>query len=307
MAKLEAEMAAKQARQEEKEQRGVRDVQRAWLRALWIPRCLHELLACVPRGKGRRAAATAIQRKWRRHYLRKLTKKHTGFMNAVLGVAWFLKLQVRSKRRANSANAARRFVQCYITRAVLFRITVQTFRKRVLTGQRLARSWLACQAARRAVLCRLWKRIGMRKIEQIIAKRGTERRRSLDRSKQDQDAQDAAAVARRRGAKEGAGAEDRPFDHKYSNFQRFLRQTMQEIDQADSTANDSPERKAALKGLRRRRNSVVLFGHARDVLIADALKRWRRVHVAKHAVEHNSNKRIYDADFHAGCALDLQS
>ena len=27
--------------------------------------------------------------------------------------------------------------------------------------------------------------------------------------------------------------------------------------------------------------------------------------VMKHAVEHNSNKRIYDADFHAGCALDV--
>jgi len=73
-----------------------------------------------------------------------------------------MKINVRAKNRANSARIVRGFVGAYVTGALTFRVTVETFRKCVIGCQRLVRQWIACQRARALVVGRVFRRIGAR-------------------------------------------------------------------------------------------------------------------------------------------------
>ena len=203
-------------------------------------------------------------------------------MRAMFRAAWVLKLQVRGKRRAMASNAARCFMKAYITRNTLFRTTIGSFHLSVVRGQRIVRAWIACQAARTRAMGKVWRRIGTRKIELIIKKRTEARRRSIN----------SHAAAGNGGGKESS---------KLDNFERFLHQTMLEIENSEVDESiDKADRKAALHGLRRRRNSVVLFGKARDDLIQSTLQQVRRAHIAQYTNEYNTNKRIFDSTNSSG-------
>eukprot|EP00937_MAST-01D_sp_MAST-1D-sp2_P004167 g4167.t1 len=316
-AEVRAMLQQKAARAEEQRLRQVQARQRLALAALWAARSPAAVLACLARGRHAVACVSLVQSTWRRYYFRGLVRKQVQFMAVAKRIVWMLKLGVKAKRRQNSGNMARWYLRTYLSDALLFRKTIQSFRVSVSAAQTCARSWLACQAARRRTLMRLWRRVGTAKIRAILHQRKANRQTSIEKYKEkraspergkrglpggggggeDEDGGGGTGADAGVGGADGDGGGGEA-TRGGGGAHPCARSTMVELEDFEERQNraiEGRERKDALRALRRKRNSVVLLGDQQSETITQALAKYRRAHVQQHSVEFNGRMRMFES------------
>eukprot|EP00937_MAST-01D_sp_MAST-1D-sp2_P002156 g2156.t1 len=286
---VSAMVAAKDERQRQREQRLQQDLQRAWLRTLWVALAAVTTKVALPSARREWEAARCIQRAWRKRARVLLLRRIVQMAAAARSALWIVKVHFRTKRRAMCADKARVFMRDFVCGPIKFRVSMGAFRCRVTAAQGLAREWLACQAARRTALEKLWHRIGKPEIATIMHERKFRR-------------------ASGSGVKQGGD-----LAAKYAEFDQALKRANSDLDartrgEAERrrrpsmpgtlTTTLASDERCAKRRLDDRLRKSVLFGdnNERDQLMSATLARVRKEHIARHADAFNFQKRLTQAE-----------